>query len=394
MDYSFSNRISSLKPSAIREILKTASDPEVISFSAGNPAPEAFPVKEITEIISDIMQTRPIDALQYSVTEGYMPLRETLTNYMKQQHGACREFDSLIVTSGAQQVMDMATKSLCNEGDTVICEAPSFIGSLNAFRSYRVNLCGVPMESDGMNIQALEEALKTRANVKFIYTIPNFQNPSGITMSMEKRRAVYSLAKKYGVMILEDNPYGDIRFAGEHIPPIKSLDEDGIVIYAGSFSKVLSPGIRVGYAVAPQPIIAKMTICKQTSDVHTTVLPQMIAHEFMTKYDFEAHLERIREIYKNKANLMMDLMKKHLSPKITFQKIEGGLFLWCRLPYSADMPAFCKKAIENKVAVVPGSAFLTDENEPCQYFRLNYSTPTDEQLIHGMEILGNLAKEL
>lgn len=276
MEYSFSKKVSSLQPSAIREILKFTSMPGVISFAAGNPAPEAFPEKEVAQISANILATRPIDALQYSITEGYIPLRETVAQYMKTKHNVGKDFDKIIITAGAQQVMDLTTKALCNEGDTVICESPSFIGSLNAFRSYGVHLCGVPVESDGMNIEKLEQALKTEKNVRFIYTIPNFQNPSGVTMSLEKRKSVYELAKKYGVMILEDNPYGEIRFAGENVPCIKSLDTEGIVIYAGSFSKVLSPGMRVGYAIAPEAVIAKLTVCKQVSDVHTTIFTQII----------------------------------------------------------------------------------------------------------------------
>ena len=394
MNYTFSDKVSKLAPSVIREILKYSSVPGMIAFAAGNPAPEAFPTQAVAKITADIMANRPIDALQYSITEGYEPLRDTMSEYMKRKYNVGRDFDNIIITAGAQQVMSFTTQTLCNEGDTVICEAPTFIGSLNAFRSYNTHIVGIDMQPDGMDINMLENALKTEKNVRFIYTIPNFQNPSGITMSLEKRKAVYDLAKKYGVMILEDNPYGEIRFEGENLPSIKSFDEDGIVIYAGSFSKVLSPGLRVGYCIAPQPIIAKMTCCKQTSDVHTTILSQMIANEFITKYDFEAHLEKIRAIYRHKAQLMMRLMDEHFCGKITYQPVQGGLFLWCRLPDDVDMFGFCQKAVKNKVALVPGNAFLVDENEKCSYFRTNFSTPTDEQLVRGMEILGEMVKEL
>lgn len=393
MDYCFADRVASLQPSAIREILKYTSDPSVISFAAGNPAPEAFPVKEVEEISRKILLDSPIGALQYAVTEGYGPLREHLTAYMKQKHNVGREFDQILITAGAQQAMDLATKSLCNEGDTVLCESPSFIGSLNAFRSYGLKLRGIPMQDDGMDLEALEQAMKSEKRARFLYTIPNFQNPSGITMSMEKRRRVYELARQHGMIIIEDNPYGDIRFAGEHIPAIKSMDEDGIVLYVGSFSKVLSPGMRVGYAIAPAPLIAKMTVCKQTSDVHTNIWAQMVAYEFMTGYDYEAHLRRIREIYKHKAGLMMDCFDKELAPRLTCNRVEGGLFLWPTLPDGMDMPAFCKEAVQRKVAVVPGNAFLMDEGEPCQSFRINFSTPTDEQLEQGMAILGALVRE-
>ena len=394
MEYQFSDRVLSLKPSAIREIFKYASDPSVISLSAGNPAPEAFPVKEISEISARILSERPIDALQYSITEGYTPLREHLAAYMKSTHGVGRDFDNILITSGAQQVMDLAAKSLCNEGDVVICEAPSFIGSLNTFRSYNARLRGIPMESDGMDMAELERALKEETRVKFIYTIPNFQNPSGITMSWEKRRQLYALAKKYGVLILEDNPYGDLRFYGEHIEAIKSLDEEGIVIYAGTFSKVISPGMRVGYAIAPQELLQKMIVCKQGEDVHTNIWSQIVCHELMTRYDFDAHLKRLREVYLKKSAIATGALDKYLAPKVTYNPIEGGLFLWCTLPDGADMPDFCKQAVLRKVCVVPGNAFLTDENEPCQSFRINFSTPTDIQLLKGIQILGQLAKEI
>lgn len=394
MNYTFSDRVIALKPSAIREIFKYAADPSVISLSAGNPAPEAFPEKEIAEISARIFSSSPIDALQYNITEGYAPLRSRVLSYMKERHNVGRDFDDILITAGAQQVMDLAAKSLCNEGDVVICEEPSFIGSLNSFRSYNTRLRGIPMQKDGMDIEALEQALKEESRAKFIYTIPNFQNPSGITMSWEKRRAVYELAKKYSVLILEDNPYGDLRFTGEHVPAIKSLDEDGLVIYAGSFSKVISPGLRVGYAIAPAALLQKMIVCKQGEDVHTNIWAQMIANEFLKNYDFDAHLERLRGIYRRKATLMMEQLDKHLAPKVSYNPVQGGLFIWCTLPDGADMLDFCKQAVLRKVCVVPGSAFLTDDTAPCQSFRVNFSTPSDEQLVKGVEILGQLAKEI
>lgn len=394
MQYTFSDKVRSLAPSAIREILKFTSMPGVISFAAGNPAPEAFPVDEVRQITAEIMRDNPIDALQYSITEGYTPLRDTVSAYMRSVHHTGTEQDGLIITAGAQQVMDLTCKSLCNEGDTVICEAPTFIGTLNAFRSYNVHLCGVDMEPDGINLEQLEHAMKTEKNVRMLYTIPNFQNPSGITMSLEKRKAVYTLAKKYGVIIVEDNPYGEIRFEGETIPNIKSFDTDGLVVYAGSFSKVLAPGLRLGYAIAPKELLSKVIVCKQVADVHSTILAQMIAHRFMTEYDFAAHLQRIRKIYYHKAHLMMDLADQLFDGKITYHPVQGGLFLWCALPDGVDMMEFCTRAVQQKVAVVPGNAFLVDESLPCQNFRMNFSTPTDEQLEQGMQILGRLSAEL
>lgn len=390
MDYNFADRVNTLQPSVIREILKFTSEPGMISFAAGNPAPEAFPVEDIRRISEKLLAERPIDALQYSVTEGYAPLKDAI----KQRYNMLfHERDQIIITSGAQQVMELATKSLCNEGDVIICEAPTFIGSLNAFRSFNTKLVGIPMQNDGMDIDQLEKALKENKNVRFIYCIPNFQNPSGIVTSLEKRVAIYGLAKKYGTMILEDNPYGETIFEGEPLPTIKSMDEDGIVIYAGTFSKVISPGMRVGYAIAPAPVISKMTVCKQVSDVHTNISNQMIVHEFMTTVDYDAHLIRNQGVYRKKSNLMTTLLDLELAPRVEYVRPTGGLFIWCTLPDQIDMLDFCKQAVARKVAVVPGNAFLVDEKEACSCIRLNYSTPTDEQIEKGMKILGNLLSE-
>lgn len=393
MEYKFSDRVSNLKPSAIREIFKYAADPEVVSLSAGNPSPDAFPVKAIEEISAKVLAEDPIKVLQYSVSEGYTPLRKHLMEYMQKEHNTGSENDDIIITTGAQQIMDLCTKALVNEGETIIVEAPSFIGSLNTFRSYNAKLVGVTVEPDGMNTDELEEKLKANPDTKFIYTIPNFQNPSGVTMSLKKRQKVYELAKKYGVLIIEDNPYGDLRYSGENVPNIKSFDIDGIVIYAGSMSKVISPGIRVAYCICPKPIFQKLVVCKQGNDVHTNIWAQYICDEFITKYDFNAHLAMLRNIYTKKAEFCMDLLDKYCAPAITYNKIDGGLFIWCDLDKSIDMPSFCKEAVLNKVCVVPGNAFLTDENEECHSFRINFTTPTDEQLENGIKILGELANK-
>lgn len=392
MEYVFSNKIASLAPSAIREILKATSDPAMIPLAAGNPAPEAFPVDAVRAVTKDILEKEPITALQYGVTEGYTPLREKVREWVKARENIGTPDDTLLIVSGATQVMDLMTKVLCNEGDTVICEDPSFIGSLNCFRSYGCKLCGVPVEADGMDVNALEEALKTEKNVKFIYTIPNFQNPSGATMSLAKRKRLYELARQYGVMILEDNPYGELIVEGEKLPCIKSMDTDGIVVYAGSFSKILSPGLRVAYALAPAPVAAKMTVGKQASDVHTPVLNQMIVYEWLTRYDIDAHIEKLRAIYRKKLNLMCDAIDKYLGDFVTYVRPAGGLFVWCSLPKEVDMLDFVQKGVEHNVAVVPGNAFLTDDHIVSHEIRLNFSTPTDEKIVEGVQALGETAK--
>lgn len=389
MNYYFSKRISQLQPSAIREILKATQDPRIIPFAAGNPDESAFPVDEISRISAEIFKENPVTALQYGVTEGYRPLVDTLAPFVKEKYNIGKDFDSIIVTSGAQQVMDLATKALCDFGDTIICESPSFIGSLNCFRSYGCKLSGVPVEADGMSLEELEKAIINAENPRFIYTIPNFQNPSGATMSLEKRKVVYALAKKYGLLILEDNPYGDLRVSGDDIPSIKSFDTDGIVIYAGSFSKLLAPGIRVGYIVAPSQIIAKMIVGKQAADVHTPVFSQMLVHKWMTENDVDAHIEKIRNIYGEKLSLMCDLIDSELGDFVKYVRPEGGLFVWCQLPDRVPMLDFVKTCIDNKVAVVPGTAFMiNDEKTNC--FRMNFSTPSKEKIQEGMKILGKV----
>ncbi len=394
MNYIFSDRISGLQPSAVREILKFTADPAVISFAAGNPAPEAFPVEDIQALSAEILQQNPIAALQYSITEGYTPLREATAAFACRNEQNIHSGDQLMITSGGQQGIDLATKVLCNEGDVVLCEDPSFIGALNTFRSYNVRLVGVPMDEDGMNLAALEQALKYNPKAKILYTIPSFQNPSGITTSAEKRREIYRLAMHYGVMILEDNPYGDLRFVGEPVPTIKSLDTEGIVIYLGSFSKILSPGLRVGYAIAPAAIISKMAVGKQCGDVHTNIWAQMLCERFLATRDMERHLERLRQLYRQKSSLMLDEMARHFAPSVRYTRPEGGLFIWATLPAGVDMMAFCRHAIEQKVAVVPGTAFCAEEDAPSSSFRLNFSTPSDEKIVEGIQILGKLTHQL
>ena len=395
MEYKFSDKVNGLKASAIREILKFTADPEVISFAAGNPAPEAFPKEQIAEISADLLKNDPILALQYSVTEGYTPLREFLKGWMTEKGCFHKEFDDLIITSGGQQANELSCKVLLNEGDTLLCESPSFIGSLNAFRSYNVNLVGVDMEDDGINIEKLENALKTEKNVKILYLIPNFQNPTGRTMSLAKRKAVYELACKYDFIILEDDPYGELRFAGENVPTIKSMDTEGRVIYSSTFSKLISSGFRTGYVSAPAPIIQKMVVCKQVSDVHSNIWAQVVSYRFMTTVDRQAHFNKLRDIYRKKCGLMCGYIDNEFSKKITYVKPEGGLFIWCTLPEDFNMNAFCTKAVQDyKIAVVPGNSFNIKENEVSHSFRLNYSTPTNEQIEKGMSILAKMTRDM
>lgn len=397
MEFKFSEKVSHLQASAIREILKYSADPAVISFAAGSPAPEALPAKELEELSREILAEEPSVAFQYGVTEGYTPLREEVKKILAARGVYNPEYDDVIITSGAQQANELSAKVLCNENDVMLVESPSFIGSLNAFKSYHVALKGVKLEGDGVNIAELEQKL-AEGGVKLVYLIPNFQNPTGNTMSWEKRQKAFELCKKYGAVILEDNPYGDLRFAGEDIKSIKTLDTEGMVIYSGTFSKILSPGIRVGYVCAHKDIIQKIVVCKQVADVHSTMWSQMLCYRFLKKYDLEEHLKKLRKVYEKKTNLMLSEIEKNFSSKITFTRPQGGLFIYCTLPEGVttqQMVDFCTKAVkEYKIAIVPGTAFEINADDETRSFRLNFSTPTDENIVKGIAILGKLSKEM
>lgn len=392
MSYRLSDKFANLKPSAVREILKVTNELGMIAFAGGSPDTAAFPCKEVEKITAEILREDPVSALVYGVSEGYEPLRETVKKWLKRRENVGTDDDVVIITAGGTQVMDITTRILAAEGDTVICEEPSFIGSLNCFRSHGCKLAGVPIDSDGMNMQALARAIHENPDAKFIYTIPNFQNPGGTTMSLEKRREMYRLALENDLVILEDNPYGNLRVTGEDIPPIKSLDTEGIVFYAGSFSKILAPGIRVAYAVIPKKAAAAFTIGKQVSDVHTGVLNQMIVSRWFDEYDVDGHIVDIRKIYRRKLNLMCDCLDKYCVGFITYVRPEGGLFIWAKLPDDVDMLKYVGALLERKVAVVPGSAFMTDDTAACSYIRLNFSTPSDDDIVKGVKIMGEVAQ--
>ena len=393
MSYTISKKFADMKPSAVREILKQTNQPGMIAFAGGSPAVEAFPCDEVKALSNKILSENPVSALVYGVSEGYEPLREQVEIWLKEKENIKSEDDVVIITSGGTQVMDITTRVLASEGDSVICENPSFIGSLNAFRSHGCKLVGVPIDEDGMNIEALEEAIRNTPDAKFIYTIPNFQNPGGTTLSLEKRKKMYALAKENNLVILEDNPYGKLRVEGEDVPSIKSMDTDVIVVYAGSYSKILAPGIRVAYAVVPKKFAGAFTIGKQVSDVHTGVLNQMIVSRWFDEYDVDLHIENIRKVYHRKLNLMCDCLDEYCKDFITYVRPQGGLFIWAKLPENVDMLEYVNNLLKQNVAVVPGTAFMVDDAKPCSYIRLNFSTPSDEDIVRGVRIMGETAKE-
>lgn len=387
----FSERVKPLQGSAIRETFKVLAQPGMISFAGGAPAPEMFPTAELARISEEILSKNGAVALQYGITEGYAPLKEQVRERLNRIN-VVKKDDEVLITSGGQQGIALISQVFVNEGDMVITESPSFIGGLNSFRSFGGKTVGVEMDEDGMNMDKLELLLKS-CKAKLVYTIPTFQNPTGITMSLEKRKRLLELADEYDLIILEDNPYGELRFAGEDIPTLKEMDESGRVIYCGSFSKILSPGLRLGFVCANEQIIEKMAVCKQTADVHTSVLPQMIASEFLKQYNIDEYILRIRELYGKRCALMQDCIKKDFPDYIKTTKPNGGLFLWCSSTVDFDSAVVQKKAIERKVAFVPGATLMPDEGVITSAFRLNYSTSNEEKIQEGIAVLGEVLKE-
>lgn len=393
MEFEVSKRMSTLKGSAIREMFKKMADPTVISLAGGNPAAELFPNEELSEIAAEILKTNPVGALQYGISEGSIPLRKKILEMVSERENINATLDEITIVSGGQQAIEITSKILLNEGDGVIVEEPSFVGALNAMRSYGANLVGVPMESDGINIEVLREKIKETPNVKYIYVIPNFQNPTGITMSVEKRKAVYNIAKENNLFIIEDNPYGELTFDGVKLPTIKSMDTDGLVIYCGSFSKILAPGLRLGYMIAPESFTQKAVLAKQVSDVHTSLLPQLIALGYLEKYSIDALIEKMRALYSEKCNVMIDAIEKYLPESVEHTTPHGGLFVWCSTE-NIDSAVLAKRCADEKVLIVQGNNFAVDMEKKSYGFRLNFSTMPDDKIVEGVKRLGAVLKSM
>ena len=394
MNYTFSDNIASVKPSAIREILKlVAANPSIISLSTGSPSSEAIPVDAIHEISEKLFREKPIECLQYNVTEGYAPLRQITMQRLHDTFGIDPEGNDVIITTGGQQGLYMTPEVLINRGDTVIVESPSFVSGIIAMKSNGANVVGIEMDDEGIRMDLLEEAVRTQKNVKLLYLIPTFQNPRGSTMSLQRRKDVYALCARHGIIILEDNPYGELRFRGEDVPTIKSMDTEGIVVYNGSYSKVLSAGMRIGFICAPKPIIQKLIIAKQGGDCHTNIFFQMVCDEFFRNYDVPAHIEKIRGIYRDKCDFMLACLDKYVDKRVTWTRPDGGLFLWCSLPEGYDSLDFANLAAKKGVAFVPGCSFMVNDSDPCPAFRLNYSTPSKENIERGIQILAEAIDE-
>ncbi len=384
----FADRMRLVKPSAIRELLKLASDPEIIAFGGGFPDPELFPLDKMKRVFDAVLTTHGRKALQYATTEGLPSLREKLVTRMNRVGVDC-SLDELILIQGAQQSMDLAGKMFLNKGDVVIVERPTFLGALVAFNPFEPEYVDIPMQPDGMDMDALERALAETPRVKLIYTIPDFQNPTGITMSLEKRRRLMELANRFDVAVLEDSPYREIRYQGESLPPLKSLDVEGRVIHAGSFSKILCPGMRLGWLVAERNTAVKLAQLKMAADTQNSTVNMYAVDTYMDMYDIDDHIETLRAAYRAKKNLMLDTMAGAFPAPVRWSDPEGGLFTWLTMPEGMDAAAIMRDHLlpEAKVAYVPGESFFA-RDPLTNHARLNYSCTGEKGIVQGITRMG------
>jgi len=386
---------SKMEASAIREILKLVQNPEVISLAGGMPDPKTFPVEEIKEISRNIFVKKSAQALQYSSTEGLPELRKCILDSLAKD-GNNGELENIIISSGSQQGLDLIGKAFLSPGDIAIVELPSYLAALNAFHSYGGELVGVPMDEDGMRMDILEEKLTQLKGegkkVKFIYTISNFQNPAGVTMSLARRKKIIEIAHKFNVFIVEDNPYEKLRFEGEPIPSIYSLDDNGLVVSLGTFSKILCPGLRLAWILGNKEIIRKLAILKQATDLCSSILNQLIAYEYCNNYNIDKNIESNIEIYRKKRDVMLKALDKYFPAEVTWTKSEGGFFVVATLPEYIDTGEMFKEAIKENVAYVPGAPFFAD-GKGQNTMRLSFCYPSEEDIEEGIKRLGNVIKK-
>jgi 2-aminoadipate transaminase len=398
-EYRYAHRIQKMGSSVIRELLKLTEQPDIISFGGGLPAPEVFPLEKFTEACNAVLHESGRQALQYSTTEGYRPLREMIARH-SDRYGIHVTPENIVITSGSQQGLDFIGRLFLNRGDYIVVESPTYLGALQAWNSYGAQYISVPSDENGMVVDELEKAL--RIGPKFIYVLPNFQNPSGSTMILERRKKLIELADRYGVPIVEDDPYGQLRFEGEHLPPLVALDSQfrnengsgysGNVIYMSTFSKLLAPGLRLAWIIAPEQVIRKLVMSKQAADLHTATFNQMVAHEVAKGGFLDEHVKLIRATYKERRDVMLETMEEIFPKEVRWTHPQGGMFLWGIMPDYIDGTELIKKAIEKKVAFVPGAAFHPDGTGK-NTMRLNFSYSQPDVIREGITRLGMLLRE-
>lgn len=373
-------------------IMKLTTMKDVISFAGGLPNEEVFPIEEMKQVSKKVLEVYGGLALQYSATEGEKELKEAIANQIMKASGIEADPDCVMVTCGSQQALEFSGRVFLNPGDVVICENPSYVGAITAFKSYKPSFAEVKMDDDGMMMDDLERVLKENPNTKFIYTVPDFQNPTGKTLPLDRRKKMIELADKYDVLILEDNPYGNLRFEGEGLPAIKSFDKNDRVIFLGTFSKIFCPGLRIGWVYADKQALSQYSLVKQSVDLQTNTMAQKEVAMYMKMFDLKANIEKIIDVYRRKRNLMLKAIEENFPKDCNFTKPNGGLFIWVTLPEYMDASKVLEKAMEKKVGFVPGIAFYANGGVR-NNFRLNFSNTGDDEILTGIEILGKVLKD-
>lgn len=391
MDNMFANRMANAHKSFIREILKVTADPNVISFAGGLPNPQFFPVKDLADAAAKVLAEDGGDALQYSTTEGYLPLRQYIAERYSKKKGLDVEPDEILITNGSQQGLDLIGKVFLNAGDRVVIERPGYLGAIQAFSFYEPVFEPVPLLEDGIDTALLEKVLD-EDETKLFHIVVNFQNPSGITYSAQKRLKLAEIFKDRSTILVEDDPYGELRFAGEHLPSMRTYLRDNLITL-GSFSKIIAPGLRLGWICATKDVMERIIVAKQASDLHSNYLSQRIVHQYLADYDIDEHIFKIREVYKDQRDLMISSIEKYFPEEVEFTRPEGGMFLWATLPESISALRLFDLAGGENVAFVPGSAFYVDEGGG-NTLRLNFSNADGNLIEEGIGRLAKVIKEL
>ena len=388
----FAKRMEGMQASEIRELLKLTAKPDIISFAGGLPAPELFPVEEIAKVSHDLVLKEGRQLLQYATTEGRPSLRAKIAKRMADKYHTVVDPDDILITTGSQQCLDFAGKLFLDPGDVVLCESPSYLGALNAFNAYQPKFVEVPTDNGGLIPEELYKILETTPNCKFIYVIPDFQNPTGRTWSMERRKAFMEVVNKHNLPVLEDNPYGELRYEGEILPSLKSLDTKGLVMFLGTFSKIFCPGLRLGWVAAEHELLTQFVKIKQSADLHTSNFDQGVADAYMETYDLDAHVKEIVALYKHRRDLILESMEKYFPAGTEWTHPEGGLFLWLTFPEGVSARKVFTKCIEMKVAGVIGDAFYPNQKTD-RSMRINFSNMPDDRIVEGIERMAKAIKE-
>ena len=392
MQLQFAKRMSYIKASEIREILKVTEKDDVISFAGGLPAPELFPIKEIDEVSQIVLKKSGTKALQYTTTEGFKPLREWIASRMNTGLGTSLDEDNILITHGSQQGLDLTGKVFLDEGDIVLCESPTYLAAISAFKAYGCSFIEIPTDKDGMNMAVLENVLQNTKGIKLIYVIPTFQNPTGRTWNLERRKKLAELSAKYSIAVVEDNPYGELRFEGESLPSVKSFDTTGNILCTGSFSKIFCPGFRIGWIAGNKDIIRKYVLVKQGTDLQCNTIAQMTIAEYLKRYNIDKHIGNIIEVYKRRRDIAVECIEQYFPDTIKFTRPEGGLFTWIELPEGLSAREILEKCLEQKIAFVPGGSFFPCENKE-NTFRINYSNMPEDKIRIGLNTIGKVVKE-